>query len=153
MSDNKYLEIQKEIESYGFTLVDKDFDRPWGAFLVIDEQGAQDFANRFFDGIDVDNLRVEGKLSPKILIVKPDARLSWHDGKSTRTCLWRNPPGFSNKADVRFQKGHRHGFINLFTIRDQTKGTLAHVVFGSTSICQFCFGVDISPLALTLPTR
>jgi mannose-6-phosphate isomerase len=38
---------------------------------------AQDFANRFFDGIDVDTLRVEGKLSLKILIVKPDARLSW----------------------------------------------------------------------------
>jgi hypothetical protein len=32
MSDNKYLEIQKEIESYSFTVVDKDFDRPWGAF-------------------------------------------------------------------------------------------------------------------------
>ena len=45
MSDNKYLEIQKEIESYGFTVVDKDFERPWGAFLVIDEQEALSIGN------------------------------------------------------------------------------------------------------------
>jgi mannose-6-phosphate isomerase len=69
--------IQQEIESYGFTIIAKDFECPWGAFLVIKEEEAQNFANRFFDGIDVDTLRVEGKLSPKILIVKPGARLSW----------------------------------------------------------------------------
>ena len=77
MSKERYKKIQEEIESYGFTIVAKDFVRPWGAFLVIKEEEAQDFANRFFDGIDVDTLRVEGKLSPKILIVKPEARLSW----------------------------------------------------------------------------
>jgi len=77
MRKEKYVEIQEEIESYGFTVVAKDFERPWGAFLVIKEEEAQDFANRFFDGIDVDTLHVEGKLSPKILIVKPGARLSW----------------------------------------------------------------------------
>jgi len=51
MSKEKYIEIQQEIESYGFTVVAKDFERPWGAFLVIKEEEAQDFANRFFDGI------------------------------------------------------------------------------------------------------
>ena len=77
MSKEKYTEIQREIESYGFTIIAKDFERHWGAYLVIKEEETQDFANRFFDGIDVDTLRVEGKLSPKILIVKPSARLSW----------------------------------------------------------------------------
>ena len=77
MNKERYKKIQEEIESYGFTIVDKDLERPWGAFLVIKEEEAQDFANRFFDGLDVDTLRVEGKLSPKILIVKPEARLSW----------------------------------------------------------------------------
>ena len=77
MSKEKYIAIQQEIEGYGFTIIAKDFERPWGAFLVIKEEQAQEFANRFFDGIDVDTLRVEGKLSPKILIVKPGARLSW----------------------------------------------------------------------------
>ena len=30
-----------------------------------------------FDGIDVGSLKIENKLSPKILIVKPNVRLSW----------------------------------------------------------------------------
>ena len=77
MSKERYQKIQEEIESYGFTIVAKDFERPWGAFLVIKDEEVQDFANRFFDGINADTLRIEGKLSPKILIVKPGARLSW----------------------------------------------------------------------------
>jgi hypothetical protein len=48
MSKKKYKEIQQEIESYGFTILAQDFERPWGAFLVIKEEQAQDFANRFF---------------------------------------------------------------------------------------------------------
>lgn len=31
--------------SYGFTIVAKDFERTWGAILVIKEEDAQDFAN------------------------------------------------------------------------------------------------------------
>ena len=37
----------EEIESKGFKVVDKDFERPWGGFLVIDESQAQDFSNIF----------------------------------------------------------------------------------------------------------
>ena len=129
MSDNKYLEIQKEIESYGFTVVAKDFDRPWGAFLVIEEQQAQDFANRFFDGIDVDTLRVEGKLSPKILIVKPDARLSWqyHHRRAEIWQVYKGEVGiirsdndtqgellkFRQGQQVRLAQGERHRLIGL----------------------------------------
>ena len=49
MSKERCKEIQEEIESYGFTIVAKDFERPWGGFLVIKEEEAQDFANRSFD--------------------------------------------------------------------------------------------------------
>ena len=48
-----YQEIKKEIESFGFKVVSHDFERPWGGFLVIDESQAQDFSNKFFEGIDV----------------------------------------------------------------------------------------------------
>ncbi|MDB4202727.1 hypothetical protein N9763_07005 [Polaribacter sp.] len=34
----KYQEIKKEIESFGFSVVSHDFERPWGEFLVIDEK-------------------------------------------------------------------------------------------------------------------
>ena len=37
MSLEKYKAVQNEVESYGFQVVDKDLNRPWGAFLVIDE--------------------------------------------------------------------------------------------------------------------
>ena len=65
-----YQEIKKEIESFGFNVVSHDFERPWGGFLVIDESQAQDFSNKFFEGLDVNTLKIGGKLSPKILIVK-----------------------------------------------------------------------------------
>ena len=67
----------EEIESKGFNVVDKDFERPWGGFLVIEEKQAQDFSNSFFNGMDVDDLKISGKLSPKILMVKSKSRLSW----------------------------------------------------------------------------
>ena len=67
----------EEIESKGFKVVNKDFERPWGGFLVIDESQAQNFSNSFFNGIDVSDLKISGKLSPKILMVKSKSRLSW----------------------------------------------------------------------------
>ena len=67
----------EEIESKGFKVVDKDFERPWGGFLVIEEKQAQDFSNSFFNGIDISELKISGKLSPKILMVKSKSRLSW----------------------------------------------------------------------------
>ena len=67
----------EEIELKGFKVVDKDFERPWGGFLVIEESQAQNFSNSFFNGIDVSDLKISGKLSPKILMVKSKSRLSW----------------------------------------------------------------------------
>ena len=129
MSKEKYIEIHQEIESYGFKVVAKDFECPWGDFLVIKEEEAQDFANRFFDGIDVDTLRVEGKLSPKILIVKPSARLSWQY-HHLRAEIWQFYKGevgivrsnddtegelvrFNEGDQVRLAQGERHRLIGL----------------------------------------
>ena len=129
MSKEKYIAIQQEIESYGFTIVAKDFERPWGAFLVIKEEEAQDFANRFFDGIDVDTLRVMGKLSPKILILNPGARLSWqyHHRRAEIWQIYKGEVGiirsdndtqgelvrFNESEQVRLWQGERHRLIGL----------------------------------------
>ena len=129
MSKEKYIAIQQEIERYGFTVVAKDFERPWGAFLVIKEEQAQDFANRFFDGIDVETLRVEGKLSPKILIVKPEARLSWqyHHRRAEIWQVYKGEVGiirsnddnegdlirYSEGQQLRLAQGERHRIIGL----------------------------------------
>lgn len=129
MSKNKYRAIQQEIESHGFTVVGKDFERPWGAFLVIKEEEAQDFANRFFDGLDVDTLRIRGKLNPKVLIVKPGARLSWqyHHRRAEIWQVYRGEVGIVRSNDdnegelvrfregeqVRLAQGERHRLIGL----------------------------------------
>ena len=65
-----YNNTEDLIKSKGFKVISKDFERPWGGFLVIDESQAQDFSNQFFKGLDVQTLKIGGKLSPKILIVK-----------------------------------------------------------------------------------
>ena len=69
--------IQNQLEANQFTIVSKDHHRPWGGFFVIAEEQAQAFANQYFDGLDVTTLKRGGALSPKILVVAPEKRLSW----------------------------------------------------------------------------
>ena len=77
MSGTFYKNIEDELIDLGFQIVDSNLEKPWGAYLCSDEKQAQVFSDKFFDGIDVDSLKVANKLSPKILIVKPNMRLSW----------------------------------------------------------------------------
>jgi len=56
--------------------------------LVIDESQAQDFADNFFNGINIESLKIGGKLSPKILIVNPKSKLSWQY-HHRRAEIWR----------------------------------------------------------------
>ena len=129
MSNVFFKTVQEEIESYGFTVADKDFTRPWGGFFVINEEEAQAFANKFFDGIDVETLRIEGKLSPKILIINPEARLSWQY-HHRRAEIWQVFRGtvriirsnddtegdlfeFEEGNQVKLAQGERHRLIGL----------------------------------------
>ena len=77
MSIDFYKNIKQKLKSLGFTIIDADLQRPWGAFYYIDKNQAQDFSNHFFNGIDVNTLKIDGKLSPKVLIIKPHVKLSW----------------------------------------------------------------------------
>ena len=129
MSRVLFRTIQSELESFGFSVVSKDFDRPWGGFLVIDESQAQAFANRFFDGLNVQDLRIDGKLSPKILMVNPDTRLSWqfHHRRAEIWQIYRGAVGiirsyddeqgpvehFNEGDQVRLRQGERHRLIGL----------------------------------------
>jgi mannose-6-phosphate isomerase-like protein (cupin superfamily) len=124
-----FSEVKNHIESFGYQIVDFDFERPWGGFLVIDENQAQKFADQFFEGISIESLKIGGKLSPKILIVSPKARLSWQY-HHCRAEIWRVYQGTVgiirsdddnqkpliqlNEGDqVRLQQGERHRLIGL----------------------------------------
>ena len=126
---NYFNKTEELIKSLGFRVVSKDFERPWGGFLVIDEDQAQDFSNQFFKGINVEDLKISGKLSPKILIVKPESRLSWQYHKR-RAEIWRVYKGevgvirseddiqnemkvYSEGDQITLKQGERHRLIGL----------------------------------------
>ena len=90
-----YKNIEDELINLGFQIVDSNLEKPWGAYFCIDENQAQDFSNKFFDGIDINRLKIENKLSPKILIVKPNMRLSWqyHNRRSEIWQVYKGPVG------------------------------------------------------------
>ena len=124
-----FQRIEEEIKSYGLTVASFDFERPWGGFFVIDEDQAQEFANVYFEGFDVDKLRVSGKLSPKILLVKPGSRLSWqyHHRRAETWKVIDGPVGIVISSDdneremtkyhngdiLVLQQGERHRLIGL----------------------------------------
>ena len=124
-----YHDTEDLIKSKGFKVISKDFERPWGGFLVIDESQAQDFSNQFFKGLDVQTLKIGGKLSPKILIVKPHSKLSWQY-HHRRAEIWKvykgkvgvsrslndieNPKTILNEKDqITLKQGERHRLIGL----------------------------------------
>ena len=76
MGEN-FLSIRNEIESFGYQIISQDSKRPWGGFLVISENQSQKFSNQFFNGLKIESLQIAEKLSPKILIINANSRLSW----------------------------------------------------------------------------
>ena len=55
----------------------EDSSRPWGGFFVIEEDQADKFIKLYFPHLTKAELSISGKLSPKILVVAPEKRLSW----------------------------------------------------------------------------
>jgi mannose-6-phosphate isomerase-like protein (cupin superfamily) len=96
-----FEKIEQEIKKNNLNIVSFDFKRPWGGFFVIEEAQAQKFADIYFEGLDVENLRLAGKLSPKVLLVKPEARLSWqyHFRRSETWKVLEGPVGVIRSVD------------------------------------------------------
>jgi mannose-6-phosphate isomerase-like protein (cupin superfamily) len=124
-----FITIEKQILSQGLNIASFDFERPWGGFFVIEEEDAQLFSNIYFDGFNIDTLRKAGKLSPKILLVKPQARLSWqyHHRRAETWRVLEGPVGVIRSFDdtekpmithhegdvITLKKGERHRLIGL----------------------------------------
>ena len=125
----KFINTKEHIESFGYEIESKDFERPWGGFLVIAEKQSQKFSDQFFEGLDVNTLKIGGKLSPKILMVNADSRLSWQY-HHRRAEIWRIYQGkvgiirsendtqnkieiFNEGDQIRLKQGERHRLIGL----------------------------------------
>ena len=117
MNKEFYSSIEEKIKGLGFKIVNKDLDRPWGAFFVIKENQAQLFSNHFFRGIPISEFKISGKLSPKILIVNPNARLSWqyHNRRAEIWQVWKGEVG------VRRSFTNREGTTRFYSAGDQIR--------------------------------
>ena len=107
----------------------KDDSRPWGGFFVLDEAEAEKFISLYFPHLTKDDLTISGKLSPKILVVGPNKRLSWQY-HHRRAEIWKLIGGVAGVVTsdtdheketahlsigdiVQLQKGERHRLIGL----------------------------------------
>ena len=121
--------VEKYLLDNGFTIAAKDFNRPWGGFFVIDESQAQKFGLLFFPDVELSTLRIGGKLSPKILMVQTDKRLSWQY-HHRRAEIWKLVAGtagvITSETDeegtlkkmqigeiIRLRQGQRHRLVGL----------------------------------------
>lgn len=114
-----------------FNIINKDAERPWGGFFVINENQSEAFIKFFFSDIDQKKLFIGNKLSPKILVVEPGKRLSWQY-HFRRAELWKVVDGevgivtsetneenemkkYSPDSIIKLKKGERHRLIGLNT--------------------------------------
>ena len=130
MNKEFYSSIKEKIKGLGFKIVSKDLDRPWGTFFVIKENQSQLFSNHFFGAIPISEFIISGKLIPKILIVNPNARLSWqyHNRRAEIWQVWKGEVGlrrsFNDKEgstrfysagdQIRIIQGERHRLIGSY---------------------------------------
>jgi len=117
------------IDASGFTIVEEDTTRPWGAFFRLDNKNSDEFVGTFFSDMNVGDARLgkaDIELSPKILLVSPAERLSWQY-HNRRAELWKfiNTGGYhrsltdeqgdlvrSNPGDiVQFKTSERHRLV------------------------------------------
>lgn len=72
--------VQEQLQADGYTIAEKNIDKPWGSYLRLANTDADAFIAEYFPGLTGEEARlgIEGaELSPKILIVAPNQRLSW----------------------------------------------------------------------------
>ena len=124
-----FEQIETALKKENFTVVKQDQTRPWGGFFVIDESQASAFAAKFFPHLDMETIKITNKLSPKILVVAPNKRLSWQY-HFRRAEIWKILAGVvgvkTSATDeegeiqeltpgtfIQMDKGERHRLIGL----------------------------------------
>ncbi len=129
---------QELLENNGFEIIASDKSRPWGGFYVINEDQAAKFIEVFFKDLPLDAVTPGQKLSPKILIVAPNKRLSWqyHNRRSEVWRVVKGPAGVVSSMNdeenelqrlndgdfIQLAQGQRHRLVGL-----ETPGVLAEI--------------------------
>lgn len=127
--ESAFRSVQEYLTSKNLSIQAKDRERPWGGFFVIDETSLETFIDQFFPSSDPRNNSLDQVLSPKILLVQPDKRLSWQY-HYRRAELWKiinGPVGiilsdddnqtelqkFNSDELIKIDCGERHRLVGL----------------------------------------
>lgn len=129
-------DIVADMKRTGYTVVEVNSDKPWGAYIRFDNRDADRFISEFFGETTEPYLSGDeaADLSPKILLVTPGQKLSWQM-HSRRAERWRFlTPGAYHRSDtdeqgpllraeegdeVQIAAGERHRLVgddSLYTI-------------------------------------
>ncbi|MGO9247236.1 MAG: cupin domain-containing protein [Solirubrobacteraceae bacterium] len=118
------------LAAVGLTVVGEDLTRPWGGFLLISQAEVREFILAYFPDTGPQDA-CELALSPKLLLVAPEQRLSWQYHRR-RSEIWRvveGPVGISRSLTdeeaplhsyapgevLHLELGERHRLIGLET--------------------------------------
>lgn len=124
-----FEKVTAYLEKHNIRIDKQDTSRPWGGFFVIDEADAEKFISLYFPLLTKEDLMIGGKLSPKILVVAPEKRLSWQY-HYRRAEIWKLIGGVAGVATsdtdeekdlstlgigdiIQLKQGERHRLIGL----------------------------------------
>jgi mannose-6-phosphate isomerase len=123
--------IEQIANEDGYVTVDRNDSKPWGAYLRFDSKDAARFIRVFFPGLSLEEAQLgikDAELSPKLLLVSPDQRLSWqyHDRRAERWAYLTDGAYHKSHNDeegkvrvavagevVQFAKGERHRLVGV----------------------------------------
>lgn len=124
-----FSSVQDYIQSLELSIHKKNDERPWGGFFVIDDSSLKTFIHHFFPGYNTTNNGKSQMLSPKILLVQPEKRLSWqyHHRRSEVWKIVKGPVGvvmsdddhqtpvqsFNTGEVITIYQGQRHRLVGL----------------------------------------
>lgn len=132
-------QLETDLRGRGYKVVERDFARPWGGFLKIDNNQAPQFVAEYFAGVPLPKSTEGARLDPKLLVVDPKARLSWqvHERRGEYWRVVDGPVGavlsetdehpeevrvFQNGETIDIPVGTRHRLVGL-----DERGTVAEI--------------------------
>ena len=124
-----FKQVAEYLHQIDIKVVKFDDTRPWGGFFVLDENNADKFIALYFPHLTKEALNISGKLSPKILVVAPNKRLSWQY-HHRRAEIWKLIGGVAGVVTsdtdeeketttltigdiIKLKQGERHRLIGL----------------------------------------
>ena len=109
------MEIFQYTESFlsdnNLHVISKVFSKPWGGYFVIDENQSKKFLNLFFNKY----IDLSLKMSPKVLVIRPNKRLSWQY-HNRRSEIWS-----VIKGDILVSKSKNNSEGGLIKLKEKNQ--------------------------------